>query len=73
MLEIKGLQEKLGVTEDQLDKLRSLRIATEMQKALLYTNIWRHGGNVHGTGDPVEKGKRRKANKLARKQRKNNV
>lgn len=71
-MEIKGLQEKLGVTDEQFDRLRELRVAAELRTAQLYTNVWRRGGTLHNSGDPVEKAKRRKANKVASKQRKAN-
>ena len=68
---ITGLQEKLGVSDEQLDNLRALRIQTEMREALMMMNIWRKGGNIHGVNQK-ETAKRRKANKVARKQRKVN-
>lgn len=69
--EIKGLKEKLGVTDEQLDHLRELRIKTEMQQASMMMNIWRVGGNIHGV-DEKGTSKRRAANKRARKARRAN-
>lgn len=69
--EIKGLKEKLGVTDEQLDNLRELRVATQMREAMLMMNIWRRGGNVHGINES-ETAKRRAKNKAAKKARKAN-
>lgn len=71
-MEIKGLKEKLGVTEDQLDNLRALKIQAESQQAFMMLSIWKKGGNLHGV-DHEATAKRRKANKVARKQRKQNA
>lgn len=70
-LEIKGLKEKLGVTDDQLDNLRALRIESEMREALMMMAIWKRGGNIHGVNEK-ETAKRRANNKAARKQRRVN-
>jgi hypothetical protein len=70
-MEIKGLREKLGVSDEEFDKLRELRIATELRTAQLYMSIWRKGGNLHGV-DEEATARRRKANKQARKQRRAN-
>jgi len=70
-LEIKGLKESLGVTDEQFENLATLKVATQMQTALLYMNIMNRGGNIHSV-DHVATAKRRKANKVARKQRKIN-
>jgi hypothetical protein len=70
-IEIKGLKDKLGVTDEQLDNLRDLRVRTEMHQATMMINVWSRGGNIHGV-NKSETTKRRKANKLARKQRKQN-
>lgn len=70
-MEIKGLKEKLGVTEDQINNLRTLRVQAEVQKAVMMMVIWRKGGNIHGVNEK-ETAKRRKANKVARKQRREN-
>lgn len=70
-MEIKGLKEKLGVTDDQLNELRKLKIQAEAQQAFMMMTIWRKGGNIHGD-NKKETSKRRKANKVARKQRKLN-
>jgi len=66
--EIKGLKEKLGVTDAQLDNLRELRLKTEMQQATMMINVWKNGGNIHGVNEE-ETAKRRKKNKIARKAR----
>ena len=70
-MEIRGLKEKLGVSDEQLDNLRKLRIQAEAQQAFMMMAIWKNGGNIHGV-DEVATAKRRKANKAARKQRKAN-
>lgn len=70
-VEIKGLKEKLKVTDDQLDNLRALRVQAESQQAFMMLSIWKRGGNLHGV-DHAATAKRRKANKVARKQRKVN-
>jgi len=70
-LEIFGLKEKLGVTDEQLDNLRALRVQAEMQKAMLMLNIWRQGGNIHGVNEKAT-WKRRKKNKAAKKARRKN-
>jgi hypothetical protein len=70
-MEIKGLTEKLGISEDQLDNLRQLRIATEMRQAMLMVNVWKRGGNIHRS-NPETVAKNRKKNKAARKTRKAN-
>lgn len=70
-LSIKGLREKLGVSDEQLDSLRKLRVQAEMQEATMMMVIWRSGGNIHGA-NKTKTTKRRKANKVARKQRREN-
>lgn len=70
-MEIRGLKEKLGVTDDQLDNLRALRIQSEMQQAFMMMNIWKRGGNIHGVDEKATR-KRRAKNKAARKARKAN-
>jgi len=70
-VEIKGLKEKLGVSDDQLDNLRQLRIATEMRQAMLMMNVWKRGGNIHSS-DPKTVASNRKKNKAAKKSRKVN-
>lgn len=70
-MNIKGLQEKLGVSDEQLDNLRRLRIQAEMQKAFMMTNVWRAGGNIHGV-DETGTQKRRAKNKAAKKARRKN-
>lgn len=67
-MEIKGLKEKLGVTDGQLDNLRKLRVQAETQRAFMMMTIWRKGGNIHSVNEK-ETAKRRKANKAARKAR----
>jgi hypothetical protein len=70
-MEIKGLKESLGVTDEQLDHLRQLRVRTEMQQATLMLNIWKRGGNLHNS-NPETVARNRKKNKVARKARKAN-
>lgn len=70
-MEIKGLKEKLGVTDEQLDHLRDLRVSTEMRAATLMTNIWRRGGTIHKS-NPETVARNRKKNKAARKARRVN-
>lgn len=70
-MEIRGLADKLGVTDDQLNHLRKLKVESEARIAQLYMSIWRRGGNLHGTNEKAT-AKRRKANKVARAQRKKN-
>jgi hypothetical protein len=70
-LEIKGLKEKLGVSDEQINNLRELRIQAEAQKAFMMLTIWNKGGNIHGV-DKKATSKRRKANKRARKARHGN-
>ena len=69
-LEIKGLKEKLGVTDEQLDNLRELRIATQTREAFLMMNVWRRGGNIHRVNESAT-ATRRKKNKAAKKARRN--
>lgn len=69
-MEIKGLN-KLGVTDEEMEHLKDLRVRTEQHIATMMINVMRRGGNLHGS-DPVATAKRRKANKVARKQRKLN-
>lgn len=71
-MEIKGLKEKLGVTESQLDNLRRLRVQSEMRQALMMFVVWKRRGNIHGVPTDAVIAKRRKANRVARKQRKIN-
>lgn len=70
-MEIKGLNEKLGLTDEQFQNLRDLRIRTEMHIATMMLNVMKRGGNIHGVNHEAT-AKRRKANKVARKQRKAN-
>ena len=70
-MEIKGLKDSLGITEEQVDHLRKLKVQVEQQAAQLYMHVWKNGGNIHGV-DHEATAKRRKANKVARKQRKIN-
>lgn len=70
-LEIKGLKEKLGVTDDQLDNLRELKVATQMREAFLMMTVWRKGGNIHGVNESATEN-RRKKNKAAKKARRAN-
>lgn len=70
-MEIKGLRESLGVTDDQFQHLKDLKARTELHIATMMMNVMRTGGNIHGA-DYVATAKRRKANKVARKQRKVN-
>lgn len=69
-LSIKGLQEKLGVTDEQLDNLRELKALTQMREAFMMMTIWKKGGNIHGS-NPDRVSKNRKKNKAARKARRN--
>ncbi len=70
-LEIKGLQDKLGVSDEQINNLRDLRIRTELHQATMMMSVWRRGGNIHGVNEK-ETTKRRKKNKEARKARRGN-
>ena len=70
-LEIKGLKEKLGVTDEQLDNLRELKVATQTREAFMMFNTWKHGGNIHGVNETATQ-KRRAKNKAARKARRGN-
>ena len=70
-MEFKGLKEKLGVTDEQLDNLRALRVESEMREALMMMTIWKRGGNIHAVDESATR-KRRAKNKIARKQRKLN-
>jgi hypothetical protein len=67
-MEIKGLKESLGLTDDQFKYLAELRVRTEMQTALMMVNVMRRGGNIHGVDQKATE-KRRAANKRAHKQR----
>lgn len=66
-MEIKGLAEKLGLSEDQKEKLNRMRVQTYV----MTLNVLRNGGNLHGVNDK-ETRKRRAANKNARKARRKN-
>lgn len=70
-MEIKGLKETLGVTDDQFQHLADLRIAAQMHVATMMMNVMKRGGNIHGVNHAAT-AKRRKANKVARNQRKKN-
>lgn len=70
-MEIKGLKETLGVTDEQFQYLEDLKIATQAHIANLYLNVMHRGGNIHGVNHDAT-AKRRKANKTARKQRRVN-
>lgn len=68
-MEIKGL-DKI-VTEEEMDHLRDLKIQTQNHIATMMLNVMRRGGNIHGANwSAVDK--RRKANRVARKQRRVN-
>jgi hypothetical protein len=71
-MEIKGLREKLGVTDEQFQNLANLKVRAQMHIATMMLNVMRNGGNIHGVDHEATE-KRRKANKLARKQRKLNA
>lgn len=71
-MEIKGLRESLGVTDEQFKHLEDLKVRTQQHIAVLYMNIMKRGGNIHSY-DPAKKAKNRAANKVARKQRKRNA
>lgn len=70
-MEIKGLRESLGVTDEQFKNLADLRLRAETHIATMMLNVMRTGGNIHGT-NYAETAKRRKANKIARRQRRVN-
>jgi hypothetical protein len=70
-MEIKGLKESLGVTDEEFQHLADLKLNTQMHIATMMMNVMRRGGNLHGVNHSAV-AKRRKANKVARKQRKAN-
>jgi hypothetical protein len=70
-LEIKGLREKLGVTDEQFNHLADLKLRAEKHIATMMLAVMNRGGNIHGVNAKAT-AKRRKANKVASKQRKRN-
>jgi hypothetical protein len=69
--EVKGLRETLGVTDEQFKHLADLRMVAEARTSLLCINVLKRGGNIHGVNHEAT-AKRRKANKVAHKQRMKN-
>lgn len=70
-MQIKGLAEKLGVEDAQIERLRQMRVEAAARQIQLISVVTGRGGNMHGV-DRVATAKRRAKNKLARKQRKAN-
>ena len=70
-MKIKGLLEKLGLTEEEEAKYKKMRIDAAMQSLMLHMNVVSRGGNMHGV-DEVGTARRRRQNKAARKARKVN-
>lgn len=70
-MEIKGIYEKLGIDQSEVDKLREMRVDTAAQRLMFMTKIMAGGGNIHRV-DHQATAKRRAANKVARRQRRVN-
>jgi hypothetical protein len=70
-MEIKGLRETLGVSDEQFQHLADLRIQAEQKVARMMIHVMRKGGNIHGV-DHAATAKRRKANKEAKNSRRIN-
>lgn len=70
-MEIKGLKETLGVTDEEFQHLADLKLRTETHIATMFMRVMRSGGNIHGVNHAAT-AKRRAKNKVARKQRKAN-
>lgn len=68
---IKGLFEALGVSEEQMNEIRSMRAENGMRLLAMYNTVVQKGGTIHSF-DPKVKAKNRAANKRARAQRKLN-
>lgn len=70
-MNIKGLYEKLGIDESQVEALRQLKLDTAGQRLMFMTKIVGNGGNIHRIDHKATE-KRRTANKVARRQRRVN-
>lgn len=70
-MQIKGLYEKLGIEQSEVDKLREMRVQTASQRLMFMTKIVGSGGNIHRI-DHKATAKRRAKNKVARQQRRVN-
>lgn len=66
-MDIKGLKDKLNLTPEQEERFNRMKI----RYAIMYLNVLRRGGNLHGV-DVEATRKRRAKNRVARKQRKVN-
>lgn len=65
---IKNLVEAVGADEEDIERLKQMRIEAGLRELRMRTLIISRGGNIHGT-NPKAVAKRRKANKAARKAR----
>lgn len=70
-MEIKGLYEKLGIDQSQVDALREMKVYAAAQRLMFMTQIIGRGGNIHKVNGRAT-AKRRAKNKVARRQRRVN-
>lgn len=68
-MEIKGLYEALGISKEETDALRSMKIDAAAQRVMFYSRIVATGGTIHRT-HADRRAKNRADNKAARKARK---
>lgn len=71
-MKIKGLLESLGLSQEQEDALRLLRMQAATQRVMFYMAIISNGGKIHRYPGRKEMLKRRAKNKAARKARRAN-
>lgn len=70
-LQIPGLYEKLGIEQADVDRLRRMKIEAAAQRLMFASIIVGRGGNLHRV-NWLETAKRRRKNKVAKRQRKVN-
>lgn len=67
-MEIKGLYDALGISQSEVDALRTLQVDSAVQRVMFYSRIVSAGGNIHRVNREAT-AKRRAKNKVARKSR----
>jgi hypothetical protein len=70
-MEIKGLRERLNLTDEQTKKFLEMKAQFGMRMLVMMSKVVGSGGNIHRVNKAAT-AKRRAKNKLARKQRKAN-
>jgi hypothetical protein len=70
-MEIKGLYEALGISQNEVDDLRGMVVRDAAQRLMFYSKIVANGGTIHRV-HPDRKAKNRAANRVARKSRRVN-